>query len=61
LERIDKNRRQREFFEENEKLKKVWQTYEILSQRFSNIKIIEAEKSIKEISNEVKTYFNNKI
>ena len=54
MERIDKNRDKREFFEENEKLQKVWQTYEILSQKFSNIKIIDGEKSIKEVFEEVK-------
>lgn len=54
IERIDKNRDKREFFEESEKLRKVWQTYEILSQRFSNIRIIDGEKSIKEVFEEVK-------
>jgi len=55
LERIDKNRGQREFFEESEKLKKVWQTYEVLSQKFPNIKIIDGEKNIQEVFEEVKS------
>lgn len=55
LERIDKNRDKREFFEESEKLKKVWQTYEILSQKFSNIKIIDGEKNIEEVFEEIKS------
>jgi len=54
MERIDKNRDKIEFFEESEKLKKVWQTYEILSQKFSNIRIIDGEKSIKEVFEEIK-------
>jgi len=55
MERIDKNRAKREFFEESEKLKKVWQTYEILSQKFSNIKIVDGEKNIEEVFKEVKS------
>ncbi len=55
MERIDKNRNKREFFEESEKLKKVWQTYEILSQKFSNIKIIDGEKNIEEVFEEIKS------
>lgn len=55
MERIDKNRDKREFFEESEKLKKVWQTYEILSQKFSNIKIINGEKNIEEVFEEIKS------
>jgi len=54
LQRIDENRDKREFFEESDKLKRVWQTYEILGWRFSNIKVIDAEKSIKEVFEEVK-------
>ncbi len=54
MERIDKNRDKREFFEESKKLEKIWQTYKVLSRRFSNIKIIDGEKSIKEVFEEVK-------
>jgi len=54
LQRIDENRDKREFFEESDKLKRVWQTYEILSQRFSNIKVIDGEKNIEEVFEEVK-------
>ncbi len=55
LERIDKNRGEREFFEELDKLKKIWQTYEILSQKFPHIKVIDGEKSIQEVFEEVKS------
>ncbi|TRZ64934.1 MAG: dTMP kinase [Spirochaetia bacterium] len=54
VKRIDENRGKREFFEENEKLKKVWQTYEILSKRFSDIKIIDGEKSVVEVADDIK-------
>lgn len=56
LERIDKdkNRRQREFFEESEKLKKVWQTYEILPQRFENVYLINGEESPQEIFEQIR-------
>ncbi len=55
LERIDKNRDKREFFEESEKLKKVWQTYELLSRKFLNIKIIDGEKNREEVFEEIKS------
>lgn len=56
LERIDKNRGKREFFEEKEKLEKVWQTYEIISQRFSNIKLIDGEDNIEKVFEKVKSF-----
>jgi len=55
IKRIDENRDKREFFEESEKLRKVWQTYEILGHKFSNIKIIDGEKNIKEVFEEIKS------
>lgn len=54
LQRIDESRDKREFFEELDKLKRIWQTYEILSQRFSNIKVIDGERNIEEVLKEVK-------
>ncbi len=56
LERIDKNRGKREFFEEKEKLEKVWQTYDILSRRFSNIKLIDGEDNIEKVFEKVKSF-----
>lgn len=56
IERIDQNRINREFFEKIEKLRgKVWQTYEILSQKFSNIRIIDGEKNIEGVFEEIKS------
>jgi len=54
IERIDENRGKREFFEESEKLRKVWQTYEILSKRFPDIKIINGEKNVMEVADDIK-------
>jgi len=54
LQRIDQNRGQRQFFEEEKKLEKVWRAYEILSRKFSNIiKVIDGEKSIEEAHQEI--------
>ncbi len=36
-------------------IKPFWQTYEILSQKFPNIKVIDGEKSIQEVFEEVKS------
>jgi len=54
LKRIDKERGRREFFEELEKLKKVWKGYQILTKKFSNIRMIDGEKPIKEVLSKVK-------
>ncbi len=54
LDRIDKNRGEREFFEEEEKLAKVWKNYEALAERFPEINIIDGEKSIEEVSAQIK-------
>ncbi len=54
LDRIDKNRGEREFFEEEEKLAKVWKNYETLAERFSEINIIDGEKSVEEVFKQIK-------
>ncbi len=54
IKRIDENRGEREFFEELDKLKKIWETFEILSKRFPDIKIINGEKSIVEVASDIK-------
>jgi len=53
LKRIDTNRGKREFFEEKKKLEKVLKTYETLSHYFSNIEILNGEKSIFEIHQQI--------
>jgi len=54
LKRIDVNREKREFFEESGKLKKVWNGYQLLKKKYSNVKIIDGEKSIKEVFLKIK-------
>lgn len=54
LNRINKSRHGREFFEEEKKLKKVWRTYDLLSQdKNYNMVVIDGEKNIEEISLEI--------
>ena len=42
-----------ELFEKSEKLEKIWKTYEKLSEEYPNFYIIDANKSIEEISEEI--------
>ncbi|MFA7254154.1 MAG: dTMP kinase [Patescibacteria group bacterium] len=54
LERISRTRIGKEFFEEEEKLEKTWKTYESLSRDpKNNIRIIDGEQSIEEISDQI--------
>lgn len=53
LERIDKSRNGFEFFEEKEKLKKSWETYEKLGIKDKSTHIIDGERSIEVISEEI--------
>jgi dTMP kinase len=54
ISRIEGRGIEKTLFEKQEKLAKVWQTYEILPQRFENTLIINGEKSIEEVFEEVK-------
>jgi dTMP kinase len=53
IERIKKDRFEITLFEKEEILRKVWKNYEILAKRFKNVYIIDGERSIEEISNEI--------
>jgi len=53
LEKIDKNRGKRQFFEKQQKLEKVLKTYKILSRQFSNIQMIDGEKNIQEVHQKI--------
>ncbi|XOB40488.1 MAG: dTMP kinase [Candidatus Nealsonbacteria bacterium] len=48
-------------FEEKEKLAMVWQTYEILPARFENIYVIDGEKSIEKVFEQIKNILNKKL
>jgi thymidylate kinase len=53
IERIKKDRFEITLFEKEKILRKVWKNYEILAKRFKNVYIIDGERSIEEISNEI--------
>lgn len=61
VSRIEKRGSGVQLFEKAEKLKKVWQTYEILPNRFKNVYIIDGEKTINEVFNEVKSQVHSKL
>lgn len=53
IERIASRGSEFELFEKEEKLKKIWQQYEKLADEYENIVVIDATRSIEEISEEV--------
>ncbi len=58
IDRINKRGSRETLFEKQEKLAKVWQTYAILPQRIENTIIINGERSIAEVHQEVKNIIN---
>ena len=54
LERMKKERIFLNLFEEEKKLKKIWQNYQRLTKKYKNIYTINGEKSIEEVSKEIK-------
>ena len=61
LSRIEKRGEGIKLFEKVEKLKKVWQTYEVLPARFENVYMIDGEKTIEEVFSEVKSLVHSKL
>lgn len=53
IKRMQESRFGVELFEERKKLEKTWKGYEKLAKEFDNIKIIDGEKNIQEISYEI--------
>ena len=53
IERIQGRGSEFELFEKKEKLTKIWENYEIISQSHPNFYIIDASKSIEEIAEEI--------
>ncbi len=53
IKRMRESRFRVELFEERKKLEKTWKGYEKLAKEFDNIKIVDGEKSIQEISYEI--------
>lgn len=61
LKRIEKRGDRRTLFEEEEKLKKVWQVYKSLPKRFKNIRVVEGEKSKKEVFSQIEQVVLSKL
>lgn len=53
LKRIKENRLSLELFENENKLEQVWQTYEKIAKKYQNIELIDGEKNIETIFEEV--------
>jgi len=54
MERIEERGKGTELFEKREKLEKVWQTYEILPNKFKNVYMIDGEKTKGEVFSRIK-------
>jgi len=61
VSRIEKRGISKTYFEEKEKLNKVWQTYEILTSLFKNINIINGEKPKEEVFFQIKEVVFSKL
>lgn len=60
IRRIEKRGTAKTLFEKQEKLTKVWNTYAVLPHRFSNAALIEGERPIEEIHDEIKKIITRK-
>lgn len=54
LKRIRENRSELELFKDEEKLRKVWRAYEMLSKKYPNISIIDGEKLEEEVFEKIR-------
>lgn len=61
VERIRKTRFEVTLFEKQEIFEKIWKNFEILSKKFENIYVLNGERPINEISEEVKEIIKTKI
>jgi len=61
LERIRKNRFHLELFEKEQSLTRVWQAYEELAHQFENIHIIDGERPIEDVFEELKQLVRSKL
>ncbi len=61
VDRIIKRGTKTTLFEKVEKLKNVWQTYKILPERFDNIYVIDGEKSIKGVFEQVEEVISRRL
>lgn len=61
MERIGKRGEPQTLFEEKEKLTKVWETYQIMPERFENVYIIDGEKPIEAVHQNIKVLLQDKL
>jgi dTMP kinase len=61
IQRIKKDRFEITLFEKEKILEKVWKNYEILAKKFDNVYIIEGERKIEEIAEEIREIVLNKL
>lgn len=61
LARIEKRGSAKTLFEETQKLKKVWQTYQILPNRLENVYMIDGEKPEEEVFPQIKNIVHSKL
>jgi len=61
LSRIRKRGNTRTLFEEKKKLKEVWKVYEALPDRFDNVYIVNGEKSIPEVFQQIQRIINQEL
>ncbi|MDD2731598.1 MAG: dTMP kinase [Candidatus Pacebacteria bacterium] len=61
ISRIEKRGTAKTLFEKTSKLAKVWKTYEIMPKRFENVIIIDGERPISEVFNEIKNIIFSKL
>ncbi len=57
IERIEKRGSHKDLFEKEEKLAKVWEVYKTFPKRFKNFHLIDGERKIKEIAEEIKEIY----
>ncbi|PJE59856.1 MAG: dTMP kinase [Candidatus Portnoybacteria bacterium CG10_big_fil_rev_8_21_14_0_10_44_7] len=58
LQRIDRAREKKEFFEEADKLKKIWTGYQWCVAQFKETRVLDGEKTIEQIAERVKKEIN---
>lgn len=61
VERIKSRGRKTTLFEEKEKLEKVWQIYQKFPERFENVMILDGERTILEIFEDIKKLVTDKL
>jgi len=61
IERIYKSRYGVELFEREEMLTRVWENYERLSNEFENVSVVDGERPIDQIHQEIAGIISNKL